>query len=196
MGRKTPELPVRSQIMQYFRQKESELLYENRVLPENPTYSVRIYHAFLCPPHGKVADIIVKMLLGLLVWLTALSVFKHDALPGGNIFALLVLIYSAFMGGYIASLVRLPPLLGMLVAGFMLRNVPGIDIAGGINPRWSSVLRNIALTVILTRAGLGLDGHALRKLSKSVLSLSFLPCTAETVSVAIAAFSILSFPWL
>lgn len=183
-------------MLHYLRKKESQFLYEKNILPEHPTCAERVHHAFLCPPHGRVADIIVKLLLGLLVWLTALSVFKDDALPGGNIFALLVLVYSAFVGGYVVSLIRLPPLLGMLIAGFLLRNVPRINVAGDIDPRWSSVLRNVALTVILTRAGLGLDGKALRKLSKSVLLLSFLPCTTEAISVGIAAFLILGFPWL
>lgn len=91
---------------------------------------------------------------------------------------------------------RLPPLLGMLMVGFMLRNVPGINIAGDIDPKWSSVLRNIALTVILIRAGLGLDGPALKKLSRTVLLLSFMPCLVEAASVGVVAHLILGFPWL
>lgn len=41
--------------------------------------------------------------------------FKQDALPGGNVFALFVLVVSAMLGGFLVSLVKLPPLLGMLI---------------------------------------------------------------------------------
>lgn len=46
---------------------------------------------------------------------------------------------------------------GMLLMGFTLRNIPVITDGVYINFRWSAALRNIALAVILARAGLGLD---------------------------------------
>lgn len=45
----------------------------------------------------------------------------------------------------------------MLLAGLLLRNIPVVTDAIFINTHWSSALRNIALSVILTRAGLGLN---------------------------------------
>lgn len=56
--------------------------------------------------------------------------------------------------------------------------------------------RKIALTVILTRAGLGLDIVKLRKLSWAVLRLALLPCTCEIITVGIASHFILGFPWI
>lgn len=41
--------------------------------------------------------------------------------------------------------------------GFLLRNIPVVTDGVKIDFRWSASLRNIALAVILTRAGLGLD---------------------------------------
>lgn len=46
---------------------------------------------------------------------------------------------------------------GMLLMGFLLRNIPVVTKGVYINYRWSASLRNIALAVILARAGLGLD---------------------------------------
>lgn len=46
---------------------------------------------------------------------------------------------------------------GMLLAGFLIRNTPFVSDIIQINLRWSAALRNIALSIILTRAGLGLD---------------------------------------
>ena len=50
----------------------------------------------------------------------------------------------------------------MLIVGCLLRNVPRVNVAADIDHTWSGALRNIALVIILTRAGLGLDPVALR----------------------------------
>ena len=46
---------------------------------------------------------------------------------------------------------------GMLLMGFLLRNIPVVTDGVYIDFKWSASLRNIALAVILARAGLGLD---------------------------------------
>ena len=48
----------------------------------------------------------------------------------------------------------------MLLAGVALRNIPYVNVAKDIDPSWSSALRSLALTVILIKAGLELDGKA------------------------------------
>ena len=50
-------------------------------------------------------------------------------------------------------------ILGMLLAGFLIRNVPVISDNIQITHKWSSALISIALSVILVRAGLGLDSN-------------------------------------
>ena len=50
--------------------------------------------------------------------------------------------------------------------------------------------------VILTRAGLGLDAEALRRLSLVALRLAFTPCLSETLTVGVAAHLLLGFPWI
>ena len=56
--------------------------------------------------------------------------------------------------------------------------------------------REIALTVILIKAGLGLDPVALMKLKFVVLRLALVPCIGEAAAVAAAAHFLLGFPWL
>lgn len=46
---------------------------------------------------------------------------------------------------------------GSLLVGILLRNVPGIDVAKYIDNVWSTKLRNMALGIILGRAGLEVD---------------------------------------
>ena len=113
----------------------------------------------------------------------------------GHFFALAVLLVAAAIGGYLTGLLHLPPLLGMLLAGFLLANVPGISIAVDISNIWSASLRNIALVVILTRGGLSLDASQLRRLKFAVPLLAFTPCLVEGAIDGLVAIFYLQMPW-
>src|SRR5690348_7411268 len=95
----------------------------------------------------------------IVIWALSWSIFAKEALPpNGKFFALLVLYATAVVAGDIVELLRLPALLGMLLAGFTLRNVFNLTI----DVKISAFLRSFALAVILLRAGLGLDADALK----------------------------------
>lgn len=55
--------------------------------------------------------------------------------------------------------------------------------------------REIALTVILIKAGLGLDAKALKKLSFVVLKLAFIPCIIEAAGAALCCNLMLGMTW-
>lgn len=165
-------------------------------LPENPTMLDKIKDMFLLPPHGIVGFILQITIICLQIWGILAAITGSEAMPGGNFFSLLVLFVLCVIGGRLISLANLPPLLGMLIVGVLLRNVPGIKIVGeSIDPKWSGHLRKLALTVILLRAGLGLDIVKLRKLSFAVLRLAFTPCLCEAITVGIVSHFLLGFPW-
>ena len=85
----------------------------------------------------------------------------------------------------------------MLVVGFLLKNVKGIDVGRDIDNNWSLTLRNVALVVILLRSGLGLNGGALRKAKWTISRLALMPCISEAVTVAVMGYLLLdmSFLW-
>lgn len=109
--------------------------------------------------------------------------------------ALGLLVALAILAGIVASRLRMPALLGMLLAGIAVRNVPG-DLLEALPERWSLVLRLIALTVILLRAGLGMDLDALVGLRASLVRLAFLPNLTEAFTVAVVAKLVLDMPLL
>jgi len=119
---------------------------------------------------------------------------------GGNLFSLYILLIAAEFGGLLLGwktrYFNFPALLGMLIAGFMLKNIDRINIADSIKPDWSSSLRQIALAVILLRSGLGLDIDALKRLRFTVLRLAFGPCITEAATVAVMSHYILGLPWI
>ncbi|XP_008057783.1 sodium/hydrogen exchanger 9B1 [Carlito syrichta] len=155
----------------------------------------------LCPPQGKLNTVITNGVILFLIWCVIWSFSGPEALPGGNLFGLLIIFYSAIFGGELLKLIKipsvppLPPLLGMLLAGFIVRNVPFISKHVQISNTWSSILRNTALTIILVRAGLGLDPQALKHLKGVCLRLSMGPCLVEACAAAFFSHFIMEFPW-
>lgn len=109
--------------------------------------------------------------------------------------AFVLLLVAAAGGGWVASRCHMPPLLGMLAAGFVLRNLPW-ELLHALPDRWSVALRLLALTVLLLRAGLGLELEVLRRLQGACLRLAFLPNLGEAITIAVAAHLLLGLPLL
>ena len=116
-------------------------------------------------------------------------------IPDGHFFALVFLLIFSSVCGYVAKLIHLPSLFGMIVAGILLRNVPHIDFAKDIQPAWSSTIRNIALVIILIRGGLSMKLKDLKRLKFAVLTLGGLPCILEGAIDGIIATFYLQIPW-
>lgn len=151
------------------------------------------------PPSRFFGRVLTRGLVVVLIWAVLWSIIGADALPGGNIFGIFIVIVSASLCGFLVCKIpylHLPPLLGMLLAGFLLRNVRGIDVARHIDKKWSSTLRSMALVVILIRSGLGLNTSALKKLKFTLARLAFLPCILEAVTAAILVHLLLDMKWL
>ncbi|XP_010588780.1 sodium/hydrogen exchanger 9B2 [Loxodonta africana] len=173
-------------------------------LQETPTelnHLQRLRQAFACPPHGLLDRVITKVTMVVLLWAVVWSVTGSECLPGGNLFGIIILFYCAIFGGKLVGLIKLPtlpplpPLLGMLLAGFLIRNVPVVSDNVQIEHKWSSSLRSIALSIILVRAGLGLDSEALKKLKGVCVRLSMGPCLVEACTSALLAHFLMGLPW-
>ena len=117
------------------------------------------------------------------------------SVPVGHFFALALLAVVSAMCGVLAKWMLLPPLLGMILAGFVLRNVPGIDFARHISNTWGSNIRNTALIIVLIRGGLSMDFKQLRRLKLAVLLLAFIPCVMEGAVDGVLATFWLKMPW-
>jgi NhaP-type Na+/H+ or K+/H+ antiporter len=110
----------------------------------------------------------------------------HPGLPGGIVFDLLEVLICGILGGKLVANVGLPPLFGQLLMGFLLKNVIP-DQLNGLSAGMNSMLRSIALAIIMLRAGLGLDFAMLRKSSVSTMVLATGPCIGEATTIAVLA---------
>lgn len=89
----------------------------------------------------------------------------------------LILLLGMTMG-WICKKVKLPSLIGMLATGIIL----GPYVLNLLDPsilNISAEIRKIALIIILTRAGLGLDVSGLKKIGRPAVMMCFVPATFE-----------------
>ena len=97
----------------------------------------------------------------------------------------LILLVGMSMG-WICRKIKLPCLLGMLITGIVLGpyvlNMLDIKLLG-----ISADLRKIALIIILTRAGLGLDLTSLKKIGRPAVLMCFVPATFELAGMLLLA---------
>ncbi len=101
----------------------------------------------------------------------------------------LILLLGMIMG-WLCQKIKLPTLLGMLLTGIIL----GPYMLGLIDESIldiSADIRKIALVIILTRAGLGLDLSSLKKLGRPALLMCFVPASFELLGMILFAPGIL-----
>ena len=97
--------------------------------------------------------------------------------------------------GWICKKMKLPSLLGMLLTGIVLGpymlNLLDDSILG-----ISVELRKIALIIILTRAGLGLDLSGLKKIGRPAVLMCFVPASLELLGILLIAPKLLGISML
>ncbi|TVP94187.1 MAG: sodium:proton antiporter [Acholeplasmatales bacterium] len=104
------------------------------------------------------------------------------------------MIVFGMIGYGIFKVLKLPGLLGMLLAGIAL-GPEGLNLIDQTVLAISGDLRTVALIVILYRAGLGLNKAALKETGKTAGLLSVVPVVLEGVVVLALAVWLLGFGW-
>lgn len=102
------------------------------------------------------------------------------------LFSLTLIFLSGIILGSIFNRLKLPQLLGMLLTGIIL----GPYLLNLLDPKILSIstdLRQIALIIILTRAGLNLDINDLKKVGRPAVLMCFVPATFEILGMIIFA---------
>jgi len=101
-----------------------------KVLQENPVTKP------CCPPTGEVATTLTLLLTIIAIFLAFWTILGPKAFFGGTVFAFLVIIFLSFLCGKLVIAlnklllklfkvnVGLPPMLGMLLIGILLENIP------------------------------------------------------------------------
>ncbi len=109
--------------------------------------------------------------------------------------SLSLILFCGIIFGKIFKIIKLPPLIGMIIAGIIL----GPSVLSLLDESLlliSAELRQIALIIILTRAGLNLDFEQLKKSGKTALLICFLPAIFEILATTLIAPMLFSISYL
>ncbi len=96
-----------------------------------------------------------------------------------------ILLAGLFMG-WVFSKLRLPSLLGMIIVGILF-GPHALNLIDASILDISADLRQIALVIILTRAGLSLDITDLKKVGRPAVLMCFVPACAEILGTVLFA---------
>ncbi|MDR3171756.1 MAG: cation:proton antiporter [Treponema sp.] len=107
------------------------------------------------------------------------------------LFSIALIILCCLILSGVMQRCKLPGLVGMLLTGIIL-GPHGLNLIAPELLAISAELRQIALIIILTRAGLALDINDLKKVGRSAILLCFVPATFEIAATTI--FAPLFFP--
>lgn len=97
----------------------------------------------------------------------------------------LILLLGLFLG-HIFSKLKLPSLLGMIIVGIIL-SPHALNLIDASILNISSDLRQIALVIILTRAGLSLNISDLKKVGRPAILMCFVPACFEIAGTILLA---------
>ena len=109
-------------------------------------------------------------------------------LEGGSfmLISIAVILLSGLMLGKFCKMIRIPGLVGMMIAG-ILAGPYALNLIDGSILTVSADIRRIALIIILIRAGLKLDLSDLRKAGRPAVLMCFVPACFEMLGMAIFA---------
>ena len=102
------------------------------------------------------------------------------------LFSLAVLFLSGMAAAGACRKLRLPPLVGMILAGIAVGPY-GLNLLGDPLLSISADLRKLALILILTRAGLSLDVADLKKVGRPAVLMCFVPASFEVIGMVLLA---------
>lgn len=97
-----------------------------------------------------------------------------------------LILLSGLLLGSLFSKLKLPSLLGMIIAGIILSPY-ALNLIDDSILNISSDIRQIALVIILTRAGLSLDVSDLKKVGRPAVLMCFVPACVEIAGTIILA---------
>lgn len=109
--------------------------------------------------------------------------------------SLAIIILFGLLANTLFTKMKLPGLLGMIIIGIIL----GPYVLNWISPdllRVSGDFRQIALIIILLRAGLGISSDDLKKIGKPALKLSCIPGIFEGLTIAFISTRFLGFSFI
>ncbi len=107
----------------------------------------------------------------------------------------IILLIVGYLLGVITNRMKLPSLIGMILAGVIIGPYQLNFLSEGFLS-YSTTIRQVALVIILLRAGLALEMNDFKNTKLSVVLMSFVPALFEIVTITLGAMVLFSFSML
>lgn len=132
-------------------------------------------------------------LLGLGFGAAVFCLGEDFMLIGGAGFSVWILWQASVLVGIGCKEYGIPPLLGNLIIGIVLKNLPG-GVVDGLPDTWASIIRATGLSLILMRSGLELDVPMVIQQGWVAARLTILPGFVEAMTTGAVAHAIFGMP--
>ncbi|WBW97863.1 cation:proton antiporter [Oceanirhabdus sp. W0125-5] len=109
--------------------------------------------------------------------------------------SVLIILFFGFLGNKIFSKIKLPGLLGMIIAGIIVGPYALNLIDGAILDNAADI-RSMALIIILLRAGLGINKETLKKVGKVSMKMASIPCLLEGGTILLITHYLLDWSFI
>ncbi|XP_063376930.1 sodium/hydrogen exchanger 9B2-like isoform X2 [Cydia fagiglandana] len=161
-----------------------------------PAWWGRVFPFPIFSTYRQSAQQLLIIMFFLLSWGILYAEIGEPVSLNGEILSMTLLVIAAYLIGWLwLKITTLPALIGMLLTGIIFQNAGLVHMTDNYR-KLNQDLRKVALVIILTRAGLGLDAKVLRKHYAAVLQLGLLPWLVECICIAITTHYLLALPWI
>lgn len=147
---------------------------------------------------ANLFDITTYIGIIVMTWAVLYFLFDKTMIPNNDGFGLYFLaIFSYCLGNFFAIIpyVKLPPTLGMLIAGLIVRNSGLYNICEELGVTTTAKIRTFCVTFIMIRFGLQLSFTSLTKNTMFIIILAIVPSSIEILTTTVYCRFILSFHW-
>jgi solute carrier family 9B (sodium/hydrogen exchanger), member 1/2 len=120
-------------------------------------------------------------------------------LPNGPLWSCLLLWIVSYLAGLLCEhngYVNCPALLGQLISGLILRNLPDDETFFHLPSAWSTKIKAFGLACIFLRAGLEIDLQEILKQGLIATRLTVMPGLTEAMTVGLMGMAIFDMPFL
>ena len=120
-------------------------------------------------------------------------------LPDGPLWACLMLWTFSYMAGLLCEFngyFKCPALLGQLVTGLILRNLPGDEEFLNLPEKWATKIKAFGLGCIFLRAGLEMDLGEIMKQGLVATRLTVAPGLTEAITVGLMGMAVFDMPFM
>ena len=143
---------------------------------------------------NKFHLVVSRILFILSAYFILWDIFGRAAMPFGIFFDYIVLISVSYLIGRFFKLFSLPPLIGMLLGGFILRIINDrtrFKFVDNLNSTFTGVIGNFCVGIILTRVGVSIDLLTFKKLRYfPPMILGIVPCLVQAIIASLMIFGI------